>query len=108
MKYLLVGGDVLSPPHINKVRKDNTQLIVINGYGATENTTFTTCYHIESDFDHNIPIGKPISNTTVYVFDKYLNHQPVGVIGELYIGGEGLSNGYLNRDKLNKIGRAHV
>ena len=103
LKYLLVGGDVLSPPHINKVRKDNPQLIVINGYGPTENTTFTTCYHIESDFDHNIPIGKPISNTTVYVFDKYLNHQPVGVIGELYIGGEGLSNGYLNRDKLNKV-----
>ena len=101
LKYLLVGGDVLSPPHINKVRKDNPRLKVINGYGPTENTTFTACYHIERDFEHNIPIGKPISNTTVYIFDNYQNLQPVGVIGELYTGGEGLSTGYLNRDDLN-------
>ena len=102
LKYLLVGGDVLSPPHINKVRKDNPQLKVINGYGPTENTTFTACYRIERDFDHNIPIGKPISNTTIYIFDKYLNLQPVGVIGELYTGGDGLSKGYVNRDDLNR------
>jgi len=101
LKYLLVGGDVLSAPHINKVRRDNPRLKVINGYGPTENTTFTACYHIERDFDHNIPIGKPVSNTTVYIFDKCLNLQPVGVIGELYVGGDGLSKGYLNRDDLN-------
>ena len=101
LNYLLVGGDVLSPTHINKVRRDNPGLIVINGYGPTENTTFTTCYRIERDFEHNIPIGKPISNTTVYIFDKYMNLQPVGVLGELYTGGEGLSKGYLNRDDLN-------
>jgi amino acid adenylation domain-containing protein len=102
LKYLIVGGDVLSPPHINKVRKDNPHLRVINGYGPTENTTFTTCYHLERDFEYNIPIGKPISNTTVYIFDKYLHLQPVGVNGELYIGGDGLSVGYLNREELNE------
>ncbi len=103
LKYLLSGGDVLSVPHINKVRKNNPQLKVINGYGPTENTTFSTCYEINRDFDHNIPIGKPISNSTAYIFDKNLNYQPVGVKGELYVGGDGVSRGYLNRDDLNKL-----
>jgi amino acid adenylation domain-containing protein len=102
LKYLLVGGDILSVPHINKVRKDNPRLKVINGYGPTENTTFSTTYLIERDFDHNIPIGKPISNSTAYIFDKNMNYQPISVIGELYVGGDGVSMGYLNRDDLNK------
>ena len=102
LKYLLSGGDVLSAFHINKVRKDNPNLKVINGYGPTENTTFSTTYLIEKDFDHNIPIGKPISNSTAYIFDKNMNYQPIGVIGELYLGGDGLSMGYINSDDLNK------
>ncbi len=102
LEYLLVGGDVLSAPHINKVRRDNPQLKVINCYGPSENTTYSTTYLIEKDFDHSIPIGKPVSNSTVYIFDKELNYQPVGVLGELYVGGDGLSKGYLNREDLNK------
>ena len=102
LKYLLVGGDVLSVPHINKVRRDNPELKVINCYGPSENTTYSTTYLIEKDFDQNIPIGKPISNSTVYIFDKHLNYQPIGVIGELYVGGDGVSKGYLNKDDLNK------
>ena len=103
LKYLLVGGDVLSPAHINKVRKDNPQLIVINIYGPTENSCISTFYKIDRDFDSNIPIGKPISNSTAYIFDKNMNFQPVGVIGELYVGGPGLSTGYINKEDLNKI-----
>jgi acyl-CoA synthetase (AMP-forming)/AMP-acid ligase II/acyl carrier protein len=99
---LLVGGDVISPYHINKVRRENPGLKVLNGYGPTENTTFSTTYLIEKDFDHNIPIGKPVSNSTTFIFDKNLNYKPVGVIGELYVGGDGLSLGYLNRDDLNR------
>jgi tyrocidine synthetase-3 len=101
LKYLLSGGDVLSPLHVNKVRHDYPSLKVINGYGPTENTTFSTTYLIEKDFEYNIPIGKPISNSTTYIFDKDLKYVPVGVIGELYVGGDGLSLGYLNRDDLN-------
>jgi len=101
LKYLLAGGDVLSVTHINKVRKDNPGLTVINGYGPTENTTFSTTYKVQKEFESSIPIGKPISNSTAYVFDKYLNIQPVGIVGELYVGGDGLSKGYLNRDDLN-------
>ena len=101
LKYLLSGGDVLSAQHINKVRRDNPGLKVINGYGPTENTTFSTTYLIERDFESNIPIGKPISNSTAYIFDRNMNYQPIGVIGELYVGGDGLSLGYLKRDSLN-------
>ncbi len=103
LNFLLSGGDILSAPHINKVRLANPNLKVINCYGPTENTTFSTTYLIECFFDHNIPIGKPISNSTTYIFDKYLNYQPIGLIGELYVGGEGLSKGYLNRDDLNRV-----
>jgi tyrocidine synthetase-3 len=102
LKYLLSGGDVLSASHINKVRKDNPQLKIINAYGPTENTTFSTTYLIERDFDRNIPIGKPISNSTAYIFDSNMNYLPVGVIGELYVGGDGLSKGYLNHEDLNR------
>jgi amino acid adenylation domain-containing protein len=102
LKYLLVGGDVLSAPHINKVRKANPGLKVINGYGPTENTTFSTTFQVDKDYDYNIPIGKPISNSTAYIFDSNLNLQPIGVIGELYVGGDGISMGYINRDDLNK------
>jgi amino acid adenylation domain-containing protein len=102
LKYLVSGGDVLSAPHINKIRRDNPNLKVINGYGPTENTTFSTTYLIERDFSYNIPIGKPMSNSTAYIFDRNMNYQPIGVVGELYVGGDGVSIGYINRDDLNK------
>lgn len=102
LKILILGGEVLSAPHVNKVRKMNPSLIVFNAYGPTENSCNSTAYKIEKDFDSNIPIGKPICNSTAYIFDKYMNYQPIGIIGELYVGGDGLSKGYLNRDDLNK------
>ncbi len=102
LKNLLVGGDVISPAHINRVRKDNPGLQVINGYGPTENTTFSACFKIDSNYSENIPIGKPISNSTAYIFDEKMNYVPIGVIGELYVGGDGVSKGYLNREELNQ------
>ncbi len=102
VKSLLVGGDILSATHINKVRKKNPQLTVINVYGPTENSCISTTYRIDRDFNNNIPIGKPISNSPAYILDNYLNNQPIGIVGELYVGGDGLSKGYLNREDLNK------
>jgi amino acid adenylation domain-containing protein len=102
LRCLLVGGDVLSVPHANKVRKSNPQLKLVNVYGPTENSCFSTYYVVDKDFETSIPIGKPISNSTVYIFDKNMNYQPIGIIGELYVGGDGLSKGYLNREDLNK------
>jgi surfactin family lipopeptide synthetase A len=100
LRYLIVGGDVLSPRYINIVRGKNKELKVVNGYGPTENTTFSTTYSIETDFEDSIPIGKPISNSTAYILDSNNQLQPIGVSGELWLGGDGVSRGYLNSPDL--------
>jgi amino acid adenylation domain-containing protein len=100
LAYLLVGGDALSPTHINRLKKTFSELAVINGYGPTENTTFSTTYRIRGEFESNIPIGRPIANSTAYIVDRDGHLQPIGVSGELVVGGEGLSRGYLNRPEL--------
>ncbi|MBD8048442.1 non-ribosomal peptide synthetase [Clostridium faecium] len=102
LEYLLVGGDILSTKHINNVRNKYKKLNIINGYGPTENTTFSTCFHINKDYEENIPIGKPIANSTCYVLDEYERLQPIGVYGELYVGGDGLARGYINNKELTK------
>ena len=98
LSYLLVGGEKLSEEHIELLDRTENNIKLINGYGPTENTTFTTTYEIPKEFT-SIPIGKPISNTKVYV----LNGEElcgIGVPGELVIAGDGLSRGYLNRPEL--------
>ena len=99
-RKLLVGGDVLSPKHINTIRRINKNIRMINGYGPTENTTFTTCFVIEREYDTSIPIGRPVSNTKVYIVDKYNRLQPIGIAGELCTAGDGLARGYLNKPEL--------
>lgn len=101
LRCLLIGGDVLSIEHVNKIRNLFPALAVINGYGPTENTTFSTCHLIQENYQDNIPIGKPISNSTAYIFNESMKLQPIGAFGELYVGGDGLSFGYLNRPELN-------
>ena len=102
--YLLVGGDVLNKERIMSVIqcKQGAPKYVLNGYGPTENTTFTTTYHITTyDLLHEtIPIGTPIANTLVYILDEQLQPTPVGAVGELYIGGDGLAQGYLKQPEL--------
>ncbi|MCP5049276.1 MAG: amino acid adenylation domain-containing protein, partial [bacterium] len=100
LRHLLVGGDVLSPSHIKRVTERFPRLKLINGYGPTENTTFSTTYHITGGFSETIPIGKPIANSVVYILDKYGRTQPVNVTGELCVGGDGVSRGYLNNPEL--------
>ena len=100
VKYLLTGGDVLSPKHINKVKKYNPNLTIINGYGPTENTTFSCCFEICKNYNDNIPIGKPIANSTCYVVSTNGKLQPIGIPGELWVGGDGVSAGYLNNSEL--------
>ncbi|MCP4213189.1 MAG: non-ribosomal peptide synthetase, partial [bacterium] len=95
LSHLLVGGEALSPYHINRVRKRFPRLNVINGYGPTENVTFSTTFLIDKEYQLSIPIGTPIANSTAYVVDKYLNLVPDGVMGELIVGGAGVARGYL-------------
>jgi amino acid adenylation domain-containing protein len=102
LRQLLVGGDVVSPAHVRKTYAAHPHITIINGYGPTENTTFTCCFTIPRDWpaDRPIPIGRPIRNTQVYILDENLQPMPVGVPGELYCGGDGLSHGYWNKPDL--------
>ena len=102
VKQLLAGGDVLSAHHVKSVLTRLKKCRLINGYGPTENTTFTCC-HVMTHADQvgqTVPIGRPISNTQVYILDDHLQPVPIGVVGELYIGGDGLARGYFNRPDL--------
>ncbi|WP_411845596.1 amino acid adenylation domain-containing protein [Roseibacillus persicicus] len=102
LKQLLAGGDVLSKHHVGKVLRELPNLRIINGYGPTENTTFSCCHTITTaDLDgSSIPIGKPISNSEVYLLDEHLNPLPPMTEGELFFGGDGLARGYFENEKL--------
>jgi amino acid adenylation domain-containing protein len=98
LRQLLAGGDVLSPRHVRTVLENLPDCRLINGYGPTENTTFTCCHTMRypDRVPETIPIGKPISNTQVYILDEQMNPLPPGQTGELYAAGDGLARGYLN------------
>ncbi|MDB6038485.1 MAG: amino acid adenylation enzyme/thioester reductase family protein, partial [Verrucomicrobiales bacterium] len=102
VRQLLVGGDVLSVEHVKKTLATLPKTELINGYGPTENTTFTCCYKIPKNLtgERTVPIGRPISNTTVYILDEHLNPVPIGVAGELLTGGDGLALEYWNQPEL--------
>ena len=94
---LLTGGDVVNPAAVRAALTVRGGRPVVNGYGPTENTTFTTCYVMtEPDgIGERVPIGRPVPQTAVHVLDADLRPVPVGVVGELYAGGDGLARGYL-------------
>ncbi|HYY99502.1 MAG TPA: amino acid adenylation domain-containing protein, partial [Pyrinomonadaceae bacterium] len=102
LRHLLTGGDVVSPAHARKFAAASEGCALVNCYGPTENTTFTTFYPVRSaeDFGASVPIGRPVTNTRVYILDSHMRPVPAGVPGELYTAGEGLARGYLNRPEL--------
>ncbi|MFI8713272.1 AMP-binding protein [Brevibacillus brevis] len=106
LKYVTVGGEVL-PPHV--VTKCIDLLTIpygtslYNTYGPTETTVEVASFQCHPDAKHaQIPIGKQNANTQLYVLNEHLQIQPVGVAGELYVGGSGVARGYLNRPELTK------
>ncbi len=100
LRTLLVGGEALSAAHVNKVLGAHKALTLINGYGPTENTTFSSCWPVEREYAADIPIGRPVANSQCYVLDDARRVQPIGVVGELFVGGDGLARGYLNAPEL--------
>ncbi|MCY1022277.1 non-ribosomal peptide synthetase [Pyxidicoccus sp. MSG2] len=100
VRQVLSGGDVLPPGRVKERLARGGH--VINGYGPTESATFTTCYVLKepAQVERTVSIGRPIANTQVYLLDGELQPVPVGVPGELYIGGDGLAVGYLHRPEL--------
>ncbi len=101
VNYLMIGGEKLSLEVTRKfIRyRKNKPKMFLNGYGPTETTVFSTCYLIDKNINKlsSVPIGKPVSNAQCYVLDANLQPVPVGAVGELFIGGEGVSAGYLNQ-----------
>lgn len=97
MRQILAGGDVLSPTHVLRARASLPNCQLINGYGPTENTTFTCCYRIPKAGwgGGPVPIGTPIRGTYVRLLDDDMKPVPDGEIGMLYAGGLGLASGYL-------------
>lgn len=99
LKYVITGGDTLDPRIAERLMWGKAPQYMLNAYGPTETTTFATTYRIrkEEEVDASVPIGRPISNTNVYILDARLQPVPIGVTGEIYIGGVGVALGYLNR-----------
>jgi len=105
LDQLLAGGEALSGPHARRVLAELPGVVLVNGYGPTESTVFATCHRARAaadlpPFAGTVPIGRPIANTSVHVLDRHARPVPIGVPGELLIGGDGLARGYLGRPDL--------
>jgi amino acid adenylation domain-containing protein len=110
LKYLLFGGEMVNVDCVHSMLQHGKPQHLIHVYGPTENTTFSTWYEVEEVPEHaiTIPIGTAIANTQVYVLDANQNPVPANVIGEIYLGGAGLAQGYLNRPALTTERFIHV
>jgi amino acid adenylation domain-containing protein len=102
LRTLLVGGEALDPRWVARQLESAAPGRFLNAYGPTETTTFATWHLVQSVAPDavTLPIGRPIANTEVYILDRHLAPVPIGVAGELCIGGPGLARGYLNQPEL--------
>ena len=103
LRKMIIGGEAAQLEKVklwqNSVAHFPNPPQLYNGYGPTEGTVLTTLYPFDSAAT-DVLIGRPLSNVQVYILDSHLKPVPVGVPGELYIGGAGLARGYLNRPDL--------
>ncbi|AVH66607.1 non-ribosomal peptide synthetase [Nostoc sp. 'Peltigera membranacea cyanobiont' N6] len=104
LQHLLFGGEAVDPKSVKMVLRNGAPQRLLHVYGPTESTTFACCYLVQDIPEEatNVPIGRPISNTQIYILDSKLQPVAVGTPGELYIGGDGLARGYLNRPELTE------
>ncbi|WP_186068490.1 amino acid adenylation domain-containing protein [Burkholderia gladioli] len=103
LRYLLTGGDAADVRAVQRIMRNGAPQHLVHCYGPTESTTFATTYTLRAGDEpmERLPIGRPISNTRVYLLDRLGEPAPVGVPGELHVGGKGVALGYLNLDALS-------
>jgi len=99
LKTVIVGGEALTSHQVSILRKLNGAIRIYNEYGPTESTVGCMMWEVPDSYG-KIMIGRPIANTHVYILDREQRLVPVGVSGELYVGGAGLARGYLYRPEL--------
>lgn len=100
LRTLLTGGEKASARAFEAVRARHPTLLLKHVYGPTENTTFSTFYPVSDHIHDDVPIGRPIRNSTAWVLDEHRRPVPFGIPGELYVGGDGLARGYWNDPEL--------
>ena len=104
LRHLLFGGEAVDSQRVNELLHSGAPGRLLHVYGPTETTTFATWYRVTAVAPDatTVPIGRPIANTECYILDAHFNPVPIGVSGELHIGGPGLARGYLNRLELTR------
>lgn len=101
---VLFGGETVDPKWVRAVLASDPPKRLLHVYGPTENTTFSTWHLVQevAEDSSTVPIGQPIANSELYILDPAFNPVPIGVPGEVYVGGDGLAQGYLNRPELTE------
>lgn len=100
VRQICFGGEAASLNHVKKFVKRYPDVALVNGYGPTENTTFSTTYRITGNEENIVPIGKPLANSECYIVDSHNRLTPVGIMGEICVAGDGLARCYLNQPAL--------
>ncbi len=101
LSRVIVAGEVCPPDLVAKSARQEPQVELFNEYGPSEATVWASMYRCAHALGRqSVPIGRPIANTRVYILDKWGEPVPIGVAGEVYIGGAGVARGYLNRSEL--------
>ncbi|MBI3736027.1 AMP-binding protein, partial [Candidatus Sumerlaeota bacterium] len=104
LRVLMFGGEAVNPKRIAEILKHGAPQDLIHLYGPAENTTLGTWHRVRAvpEGALTIPIGKPVANSRVYLLDGDCRPVPIGVTGEIYVGGDGLARGYLRRPELTE------
>ncbi|QHZ56608.1 tyrocidine non-ribosomal peptide synthetase TycB [Brevibacillus sp. NSP2.1] len=99
IQAVMLGGEKLSPKLVHLCKEMHPQMLVVNAYGPTESSVIAT-YLRNTLPDKPITIGRPVANTSIYIVDQQHQLLPVGVVGEICIGGRGLARGYWKKPEL--------
>jgi amino acid adenylation domain-containing protein len=101
LKFWITSGEVITPELARRVERALPEATLVNLYGSSEVAADVTAYVIrDSESLERIPIGRPIANTRIYILDRDANPVPIGVAGEIHVGGDGVARGYLHNPEL--------